>query len=114
MPEQHRAVTEWSPRRFISWAAKTGDKTKAYISWLLEQPDHPERAYKTCAGILRLAAGVSTQQMELAASTALSRNVFSFRYFKTLLNEIVDVPPSPIRHEHIRGNNYYREEHHDQ
>jgi hypothetical protein len=85
MPEKHRAVTDWSPQRFISWAAKTGEKTKAYITWLLEHRDHPEQAYKTCAGILRLASGVLVEQMEHACSRALARNISVYRYFKTLL-----------------------------
>jgi transposase len=49
MPESHRAVADWSPQRFISWAAKTGVKTKAYIASLLERKQHPEQAFRTCS-----------------------------------------------------------------
>jgi transposase len=112
MPEQHRAVTGWSPQRFISWAAKTGEKTKAYITWLLEHRDHPEQAYKTCAGILRLASGVPVEQMEHACSLALARNIYAYRYFKTLLQSAGESSPPPIRHENLRGPLYYQEENH--
>jgi len=43
MPESHRAVADWSPERFVSWAAKTGDKTKEYIAWLLGRKEHPQQ-----------------------------------------------------------------------
>jgi transposase len=112
MPEKHRAVTDWSPQRFISWAAKTGEQTKAYIAWLLEHRDHPEQAYKTCAGILRLASGVPAEQMEHSCSLALARNICTYRYFKTLLLSAGESSPPPIRHENLRGPEYYQEEHH--
>jgi hypothetical protein len=41
MPDNHKEVSEWSPRRFISWAAKTGEHTKRYITALLEHREHP-------------------------------------------------------------------------
>jgi transposase len=112
MPEKHRAVTDWSPQRFISWAAKTGEKTKAYITWLIEQRDHPEQAYKTCAGILRLAGTVPAEKMEQAASMALAQNAYSFKRFKTLLETLGEASPPPIRHGNLRGPEYYQEESH--
>jgi hypothetical protein len=44
MPESRRAVADRSPGRFISWAAKTGEKTKSYIARLLERKEHPQQA----------------------------------------------------------------------
>ena len=54
MPENHRAVADWTPERFLSWARKFGTATEDYIGWLMEQREIPEQAFKTCAGILRL------------------------------------------------------------
>ena len=76
MPESHRAVTGWSPERFLSWAAKTGVKTKAYIAWLLERKEHPEQAFRTCAGILRVASTLPPERIEEASALALQHGVY--------------------------------------
>jgi len=106
MPESHRAVTDWSPQRFLSWAEKTGIQTKAYIAWLLERREHPEQAYRTCAGILRIGSGVTPQRMEEACAQALAHEVYSYVYFAKLLEN--KKKQEPIIHENLRGKEYYQ------
>jgi len=106
MPESHKAVADWSPGRFISWAAKTGEQTKRYIQALLEQKDHPEQAYRTCAGILRLAATVTAKQMENACSRAMAGNIYSFSYFAKILERLK--LEEPVIHENLRGKDYFK------
>jgi transposase len=110
MPDSHRAVTDWSPQRFVSWAAKTGAKTKAYVSWLLERKEHPEQAFRTCAGILRIAATVTPERMEEAAAMALEQNVYSYAYFVKLLEN--PKKAEPIIHGNLRGSDYFKEASH--
>ena len=106
MPKSHKAVTDWSPKRFISWAAKTGENTKKYIETLLERKEHPEQAYRTCAGILRLASIVTTEQMENACIRAIAGNIYSYSSFEKILERLkLDVP---IVHENLRGKNYFK------
>jgi len=107
MPERHRAVTDWSPQRFISWASKTGEQTKQYITALLSQREHPEQAYRTSAAILRIAATVTVKQMEDACTQALARNVYSYNYFEKLIESIQHA--EPVKHENLRGKEYYQE-----
>ena len=106
MPERHRAVADWSPQRFISWAAKTGEQTKQYITALLSHREHPEQAYRTCAGILRIASTVTVKQMEEACAQALARNVFSYTYFAKLIESLRRA--EPVIHENLRGKEYYK------
>ena len=106
MPESHRAVADWSPQRFLSWAQKTGEQTKAYIAWLLGRQEHPEQAYRTCAGILRIAATVQPQQMEEACAEALAHNIYSYAYFSKLIEDRKQ--QEPIIHENLRGKDYYQ------
>jgi transposase len=111
MPEAHKAVAEWSPQRFISWAAKTGEHTGAYIAALPQSRDHPEQAYKTCAGILRLAENTPRSRMEEACQQALSRRLFSYRAFSSLLeDQAAPKDDKPIVHDNIRGTDYYSRE----
>jgi len=110
MPESHRAVADWSPQRFMSWAAKYGEQTRKFIATLLERKEHPEQAYRTCAGILRLAATVKPQQMETACVKALAGNVYSYTCFARLLENLK--LQEPVQHENLRGSGYYREDNH--
>ncbi len=108
MPEKHKAVMEWSPERFVSWANKIGSHTEQYIRQLLEQRDHPEQAYKTCAGILRLAKNVSAQQMEAACEKASAQKVYTYKYFEILLKNMnMKAAVRPINHGNVRGSGYY-------
>ena len=106
MPENHRAVAGWSPHRFLSWAQKTGEHTKAYIAWLLGRKDHPEQAYRTCAGILRIGSSVTPQRMEEACSQALADNIYPYAYFSKLLQD--SKRHEPVIHENLRGKDYYQ------
>jgi transposase len=110
MPESHHAVADWSPERFISWAAKTGEKTRAYIAWLLERKEHPQQAFRTCAGILRIGATVTPEWMEKACEYAVAHNVYSYACFiKLLENRKVE---KPLAHENLRGKDYFKGENH--
>jgi hypothetical protein len=106
MPENHRAVADWSPRRFIAWAAKTGPKTKDFIVSLLERKEHPEQAFRTCAGILRVASSVTPERMEEAAALAMTRNVYSYTYFVQLLED--RKRKEPVIHGNLRGKDYFK------
>jgi transposase len=110
MPGSHRAVADWSPQRFISWAEKTGVKTKEYIASLLERKEHPEQAFRTCAGILRIASTVTPERMEEACALAIEQNVYSYSYFVTLLKSLEKT--APIIHENLRGKDYFKEADH--
>ena len=106
MPENHRAVADWSPQRFLSWAQKTGENTRKYIAWQLGRKEHPEQAYRTCAGILRIASTIKPQQMEEACALALAQQIYSYKYFVKLLEGRKQ--QEPIIHENLRGKDYYQ------
>ena len=110
MPESHRAVADWSPGRFISWAAKTGVKTKEYITSLLERKEHPEQAFRTCAGILRIASTVTQNRMEEVCALAMAQNIYSYTYFVKLLE--THKRQNPVIHENLRGKDYFKEQCH--
>jgi transposase len=108
MPEHHKAVSGWSPQRFISWAATFGKDTQASITWLMEQRDHPEQAYKTCMGILRKGEGVGKAAMEALCRKALAEGVYTYKYFDLLFKRGDRDEELPPVHENLRGAAYYR------
>ena len=111
MPSNHRAVADWSPERFESWAGKFGPNTQDYIRFLMQRRDHPEQAFKTCAGILRMGESLSKASMEEICQAAKDKNVYSYKYFHTLFkkmsSESESWPSTPVKHENLRGSGYY-------
>ena len=55
IPEKHRKMGQWSPERFIRWATTMGPDTAALITTVLGSRRHPQQAFRSCLGILRLA-----------------------------------------------------------
>lgn len=51
MASTHQFVAEWTPDKFISWAASIHEDVRLYILKILERKQHPEQAYKSCVGI---------------------------------------------------------------
>ena len=114
MPEKHRQMGQWTPERFIRWAEKIGPHTSALISTVLGSRRHPQQAYRSCLGILRLANSYGEARLEAAARRALSIGANSFRSVESILAHRLDQKPpeqielaAPIAHHNIRGARYY-------
>jgi hypothetical protein len=110
MPDSHRAVSDWSVKRFLSWAAKSGVNTKEYIALLLKRVEHPEQAYRTCAASLRISSTVTKERMEEACAKAIVQNIYSYTYFTRLLENRDN--QKPVIHENLRGKDYFKGENH--
>lgn len=110
MPENHRAYAEWDYNRFISWASTYGQQTANYIRFVMDKRDHPEQAYKTCAGILNMGKSISKDSMEKICQKALETNAYSYKYFDAIFRKYTenDTPVTkPINNPNIRGSKYY-------
>jgi transposase len=111
MPSNHRAMVDWTPERFDSWASKYGPNTQEYICFLMGRREHPEQAYKTCAGILRMGESLSTANMEDICKMAKEKNIYTYKYFSMLFKNIATAhkqrPPGSVKHENLRGSSYY-------
>jgi len=66
MPRSHRAHHEWTPRRFVSWAAQIGPNTAELVEHLLINKPHPEQGYRSCLGLLSLARRYDRTRLEAA------------------------------------------------
>lgn len=115
MPPRHQKYAEWNPERFIRWAAKIGPQTKVLTETLLVQRAHPQQAYRTLLGILRLGKAYGEQRLEAACDRALHINALSYRSIESILKSGLDQKPlgkkeddrTPIQHTNIRGAGYY-------
>ncbi len=116
MPASHRHHAEWTPRRLISWAAKTGEATASLIEHLLASYPHPEHGYRACLGIMRLAKSYGEKRLEAACLRAVAIGSYRYQSIKSILKNGLDQtelpaapqPREPIAHANIRGPEYYR------
>ncbi len=114
MPEKRRRMGQWTPQRFIRWAEKIGPHTAALITTVLDSRRHPQQAFRSCLGILRLAKSYGDERLEAAAARALAIGANSYRSIESILTHRLDHNrpdqielTAPIEHHNIRGARYY-------
>jgi transposase len=71
MPSHHRFYAEWSPERFRRWAADFGPDTEGLVIAILATRRHPEQAFRTCLGVLRLYRDLDRTRAEAVSARAL-------------------------------------------
>jgi transposase len=115
MPPAHQKYLEWTPERLTHWAQKTGPHTARLVQALLDSRQHPEQAYRSCLGLLRLGERYGQERLEAACRRALPAGIHSYKGVKNILDAKLDQvdrdEPSavvPDCHENIRGQAYYR------
>jgi transposase len=115
MPESHRQAGEWSPERLTAWAAKTGPATEKLIRTALGARKHPQQAYRSCLGILRLGKSYGEARLEAACQRALMLGSCRYKSIESILKHRLDQQPLeeqqelalPDTHDNIRGPAYY-------
>jgi transposase len=115
MPKSHQKWAEWTPQRFVRWAAKIGPHTQSLIENVLNSRAHPQQGFRSCLGILRLAKGYGNDRLEAACRRALAIGGTSYRSVESILKHNLDQKPlpdqssknPPIEHINIRGARYY-------
>jgi transposase len=114
MPPAHQKYQEWSPERFTRWAQTIGPHTTQLVQALLASRKHPQQAYRSCLGLLRLAKRYGEDRLEAACRRAFPAGIHSYKGVKNILDAKLDqVEPEepaavvPTDHENIRGQTYY-------
>lgn len=113
MPASHQHMQSWSPSRLSSWAEQIGEHSEAQVQALLAARRHPEQAYRSCLGLLRLADKFGKDRLEAACKKANGLGVASFKSVQNILRnnqdklEQSDPKHNPISHSNLRGGNYY-------
>lgn len=114
MPPSHQKYQEWSPDRFSRWAQAIGPHTTQLVQALLSSRKHPQQAYRSCLGLLRLASRYGEDRLEAACRRALPAGIHSYKGVKNILDAKLDqLEPEEAAavtltaHENIRGQTYY-------
>ena len=97
LASEHQFVSDWTPQRFINWAASIGDDVKVFISRLLEVKPHPE--------------------LTNACRRAVEYNIYNYKIIQNILEKGLDQLSSENMdenqlslpgHDNIRGDQYYK------
>ena len=115
MPRPHREYAEWTPRRLVEWAERTGPATGRLVAEILGHRRHPQQGFRSCLGILRLGKTYGEPRLEAACLRALAIGATSFKSIDSILKHGLDQQPLPepatpapaIDHDNVRGPTYY-------
>ncbi len=106
---------DWSPEKFLSWAAGIDKVVKQYIQKVLDSKNYPEQAYKSCVGILSIVRKSGKEQLIAACSKGNELGVYNYTFIKKVIEN--GYAQQSIRddhkqtalpfHENVRGRDYY-------
>jgi transposase len=116
MPPAHRAVAGVSAETLRRQAASIGPRTEVLIERLLQQRRHPQQAFRSCLGVLRLGQEFGSLRLEAACVRALKHNAVSWKSVQSILKHGLDqqiqAPDQRVldlpEHENVRGAAYYQ------
>jgi transposase len=119
MPRNHRAMRDWSPERFLRWAADIGPQTAEVVKYLLQEKRHKEQSYRRILALLGNAKKYGRERLNNACGRALLINSPTRTSVESILKQgldqvSVETPPNTVQeelsldsHENIRGEDYY-------
>lgn len=118
MAKAHRKHQQWSPQRFLRWAAEIGPHTVTVVEHQLASRAHPEHGYRACLGLLNLTKKYGQQRLEAACQRAHRINAMTYKSINSILSKSLDrVPLEPVdadnqidlppEHDNVRGADYY-------
>ena len=114
MPASHRYVKGWSKEFLMDWAKEISPILVSYLERVFLISDHPEQAYKSCAGIQSLFRAYKKERLCNACRRAIAYDRIGYKVLKGILGTgadmeqelILEVRPIPI-HDNVRGGDYY-------
>ena len=102
----------------MRWADQIGIHTAIVVKKILDEKPHPEQAYRSCQGLLKLSKIYGEKRLEQACSYGVHQGAYSRKSILSILENKLDqlarapvaylnVPLSTSVHENIRGSQYY-------
>lgn len=122
MPKCHRDYGKWPPERMRSWARSLGPNAGKVVDAILGRYRNPEFAYRAVQALTRDAERVGHARFDAACARALviagpggptRKSVIAIlkrRLESKPLPADDDEPSRFVRHEHIRGGDYFDKE----
>jgi transposase len=119
MPPKHQAHAGMTAEGLLATAGKIGPATSAFMRGVIDARAHPQQAFRSCLGVLRLGKSFGDDRLEAACNRAVTLGSFTFKSVDAILKHGLDQqplerPPAATtpkqRHENVRGSAYYTPE----
>lgn len=121
MPQNHRAISDWTPERFLNWAGDIGESTREVVHHILQEKRHKEQSYRRVLALLSNAKKHGRDRLNNACRRALLINSPTRSSVESILKQGLDQLPveqdsaasvheeqlSLDYHENLRGETYY-------
>jgi len=116
MPPAHKEHVKWTPERLKEWVGQAGPSAAKLADVILKSRPHPQQAFTSILGMIRLSDRYGKDRLEAAAFRALRFNATNYQSLKNILQAGLDKTPQgteveqpkPIDHNNIRGPDYFR------
>lgn len=116
LPSKYRDYKARSPDYYRQRARAYGEEFCEVINRILLRKMHVEQNYRSCDGVLRLAAKTAPDVFRNACKIALEANSCHYRFIDQLITNgmaknyapPVELPPSP-HHENLRGKSFFNQ-----
>ena len=102
--------------RLLDWAERIGPSTVSFVERVIASRTHPQQAYRSCLGVLRLGKKYGDDRLEGACHRAVTLGSYSFKSVDAILKNRLDERPleaqqpatlPKVRHTNVRGGTYY-------
>jgi transposase len=114
MPAHHRFREDWTPERIRGQAVRLGPNVEMFVDVIMRKKRHPEQAYRSCLGVIKLAKAFGSDRLDAACARALEINAHSYTSLHSILKNGLDRPRREtttdgpaITHPNIRGADYF-------
>jgi len=112
---QHQYRKDWTPERMIERATEHGNDVRDLVVKILEKPQHPEQAFKSCSGILSYGKKVGSERLNNACRRAVEYGIYTYKIVQAILEKQLDMEEVTEQkaeillpeHENIRGESYF-------
>jgi len=94
-PPNHRSYGQWPPQRMLSWASTIGPNAEAAVARIMKDRKHPEHAYRSVLGLMRLAERFGVPRTELACARAMALQSPGYRTIKSILDAGLEKDDAP-------------------
>lgn len=119
-PKSHQEHLKWTPERIISWAKSKGDNTELFVQKLIAAKAHPEQAYRSALGVIRLSDKYGSDRLNQACGNSIAIGSIAYQTVKNMLANGMDkvAPPASKKktdkqldlfalNKNVRGKEYY-------
>lgn len=121
MHPSHQEHAGMSSEQLLKRTERVSPNANAFVHAVISARAHPEQAYRSILGVLRLGKTFGNERLQAAGERAVTLGTFTYKSIEAILENGLDQQPletptaNPIpktRHENVRGSTYHTTSNH--